>query len=125
MDRYAVPAYCEADRTGAIRHVFCRYAFSTNEAQVTVVSAEKHLPHIDALIRGILEECPEMTSIVLNINQTAGNTVLAGRFQTIWGGDCITAELCSLNFRLSPAPSIRSTGIRPKNSMIRSRNLPA
>lgn len=102
MDRYSVTAYNEVRRSGAIRHVFCRYAFATKKAQVTIVTAEANLPHLDVLTKEILRLCPETAGIVLNHNKTRGNTVLAGDFHTIWGDDFIVDELCSLRFKLSP-----------------------
>jgi 23S rRNA (uracil1939-C5)-methyltransferase len=102
MDRFYVTAYSEELRSGVIRHVFCRYAFATNKAQVTVVSYEKELPHPDALVAEIRKACPETAGIVLNVNRTRGNTVLAGDFKTLWGEDFIVDELCGLKFKLSP-----------------------
>ncbi len=102
MDRFAVTAYNETLRSGTVRHVFCRYAFATGKAQITVVSFDRQLPHVDALIDEIRKQCPETASIVLNINKTHGNTVLTGEFITLWGEDYITDELCGLTFKLSP-----------------------
>lgn len=102
MDRYAVPAYNEALRTGSIRHVFCRYAFATQKALVTVVTFERSIPHPDALIGEVRRLCPEAAGVVLNVNKTRGNTVLAGEFTTLWGDDFIVDELCGLRFKLSP-----------------------
>jgi 23S rRNA (uracil1939-C5)-methyltransferase len=102
MDKYYVTAYNEELRNGVVRHVFCRYAFATNKALVTVVSNEKMLPHPEALIDEIRRNCPETAGIVLNVNRTRGNTVLAGEFSTLWGDDFIVDELNGLRFKLSP-----------------------
>ncbi len=102
MDQYNVSAYNEATRTGAIRHIFCRYAFATDKAQVTIVSNESSLPHTDRLVDAIRAACPETAGIILNVNKTHGNTVLAGSFKTLWGDDVITDTLCGLTFKLSP-----------------------
>lgn len=102
MDRYAVPAYNETLRTGIVRHVFCRYAFATKKALVTLVSFERHIPHPEALVEEIRQRCPEAAGVVLNVNKTRGNTVLAGEFLTLWGDDHITDVLCGLHFKLSP-----------------------
>jgi len=102
MDRHFVTAYNEKLRSGVVRHVFCRYAFATKKAQVTIVSYEKDLPHRDDLIKEILTACPETAGIVLNVNRTRGNTVLSGEFITLWGEDFIVDELCGLKFKLSP-----------------------
>jgi 23S rRNA (uracil1939-C5)-methyltransferase len=102
MDRYAVTAYSETLRSGAVRHVFCRYAFATKKAQVTIVSFERELPHPEALVDEIRRAVPETAGIVLNVNRTRGNTVLAGEFKTLWGEDFIIDELCGLKYKLSP-----------------------
>ena len=100
MDRYCVPAYNEELRSGVVRHVFCRYALP-QKALVTVVSYEKTLPP-DALVGEIRRLCPEAAGVVLNVNRTRGNTVLAGEFSTLWGDDFIVDELNGLKFKLSP-----------------------
>jgi 23S rRNA (uracil1939-C5)-methyltransferase len=102
MDKYFVTAYNEELRTGVVRHVFCRYAFATKKALVTVVSYEKNIPHPEALVGEIRRLCPEAAGVVLNINRTRGNTVLAGEFTTLWGDDFIVDELGGLKFKLSP-----------------------
>ncbi len=102
MDKHYVSAYNEELRTGVVRHVFCRYAFATKKALVTVVVSDKNLPHPQALIEEIRRFCPEAAGIVLNVNKTRGNTVLAGEFATLWGDDFIVDELNGLKFKLSP-----------------------
>lgn len=102
MDMAGASAYDEKTGAGMIRHVFCRYAFVTGRGQTVVVSAKEKIPKKDKLIEEILKACPETDSIVLNVNDTVGNTVLKGRFLTLWGNDKIEDELCGLRFCLSP-----------------------
>ena len=102
MDENGVPAYDEHTGKGSVRRVFCRYGFRTGEGQVTVVSASEKLKNTDGLVAGIRGACPETVSIVLNVNKTTGNTVLAGDFSVLWGKEQITDELCGLKFALSP-----------------------
>jgi hypothetical protein len=102
MDRFAISAYSEEFKSGTVRHIFCRYAFTSKKAQVTIVSNDQQLPHAQALVDELRKYCPEVAGIVLNINKTRGNTVLAGEFVTLWGEDFITDELCGLSFKLSP-----------------------
>ena len=102
MARCGIPAYDEESGQGALRHVFCRWGRKTGEFQVTVVSAKKKLRGTETLIEEILNSCPETVSIVLNINETKGNTVLSGPCVTLWGKPYITDELMGLRFKLSP-----------------------
>ena len=102
MDRYRVPAYDERTGRGTVRHVFCRIGRKTGQLQVTLVSAEEQIPHPEALTAELRAVCPETASVILNVNKTMGNTVLAGSFRTLWGADAIEDELCGLRFSLSP-----------------------
>ena len=102
MDKYRIPAYDETERTGVVRHVFCRCGKVSGELQVVIVSFAPSLPHTGELIEEIRAACPEVSSIVLNINKTAGNTVLAGEFITLWGSNNISDTLCGIEYSLSP-----------------------
>jgi len=88
--------------TGIIRHVFCRFGFASGQAMVVIVSAKDRIPEAPKLLQRLQEECPEMKSLILNVNKTVGNTVLGGNFRAIWGADAIEDTLCDLRFRLSP-----------------------
>lgn len=102
MDRYRVSTYDEHTGRGTVRHVFCRLGRKTGQLQVTLVSGEERIPHPEALTAELRAACPETASVVLNVNKTTGNTVLAGSFHTLWGADAIEDELCGLRFSLSP-----------------------
>ena len=102
MDKTGVPEYDEKTKKGCVRHLFCRYAFGTGKGQVAIVCAYKNLPDKNALIEIIREKCPECTGIILNVNKTPGNTVLAGDFYTLWGTEYLEDTLCGLKFRFSP-----------------------
>lgn len=98
----AIPVYDEASGKGLVRHVFTRSAFHGGGLQVTIVAAGGFGAKTQALCRAILDACPETTGIILNVNRTRGNTVLAGEFYTLWGSGTMTDRLCGLDFSLSP-----------------------
>ena len=54
------------------------------------------------LVETLRRVCPELSGIVLNINRTRGNTVLAGDFYTLWGRAEIVDELCGFSFSVAP-----------------------
>ncbi len=98
----SVPAYDEISGKGLVRHVFTRYGRTSAQLQVTVVAAGGFGSKTSALVEAIKAACPECVSVVLNVNRTKGNTVLAGDFYTLWGSDTISDTLCGLQFELSP-----------------------
>ena len=102
MDCFHVPAYDEPTGEGLVRRVFTRYAFGTGQGQTVLVTACSEVPDLDRWTDLIRKTCPEVRSIVLNVNGTRGNTVLGGEFRTLWGSDTIEEIICGLKFRLSP-----------------------
>ena len=96
-----VSAYDEATGKGLLRHVFTRTARS-GALQVTIVAAGGFGAKTAALVEAVRAACPETAGVVLNVNRTPGNTVLAGDFYTLWGSDTLTDTLCAAQFALSP-----------------------
>ncbi len=103
MEGQGIPPRDEADGRDGVRHVFYRSSRKTGQAvAVLVVSRSPKPTELEALTELLRRRCPEMTGLVLNVNPTRGNTVLAGEFRTVWGDDTLTESLCGLDFSLSP-----------------------
>ncbi len=96
-----VAPYDEATGKGTLRHVFTRTA-RDGRMQVTVVSASGFGAKTAALADAVRRACPETVGVILNVNKTPGNTVLAGDFYTLWGADTLRDTLCGASFELSP-----------------------
>lgn len=102
MAENAVPAYDESSGRGVVRHVFCRQSRSQAQAVVCIVAARGFGAKTESLVAFLRGRCPELSGIVLNINKTRGNTVLAGDFYTLWGCPNIVDELCGSKFEIAP-----------------------
>lgn len=102
MDKTGTTAYDEKTGKGQLRHIFTRCSRKFPQSVACIVSARGLHENTEELVRCMREKCPELTGIVLCINKTAGNTVLAGNFHTLWGSDIIEDELCGLHFKISP-----------------------
>ena len=102
MRDHDVPAYSEENGCGVMRHVFCRRAYQTDAAVACVVAAKGFGALTGALTEALRDACPELTGIVLNVNKTRGNIVLAGDFYTLWGDADLTDELCGSRFSIAP-----------------------
>ena len=98
---HGIPAYDEKTGKGLLRHIFTRTA-RNGEMQVVVVAAGGFGAQTAALTEAIRSICPEVVSVILNVNRTRGNTILTGSFYTLWGSDTLLDELCGLQFELSP-----------------------
>lgn len=94
-------AYDPLSGGGTIRHVFVRTA-RDGRAVCCVVSARGLGARTARLAPRLREACPSLGGVVLNINRTRANTVLAGDFYTLWGEAELTDTLCGLSFKLAP-----------------------
>lgn len=103
MERYSVPAYDEGAHRGAIRHVYTRIGENTGEVLLCLVTATRHLPHMDELVSMARRTCPQLVGIILNLNTKPGNAILGKQYQAIWGRDYLEDTLCGNRFRISPA----------------------
>ena len=101
MNARQIPAYNPDTGRGAVRHVFTRTA-RDGSVVCCVVSADGFGVHTSKLVNCLRAACPELSGIVLNINKTQGNTVLAGDFYTLWGSDMLTDVLCGHSFNIAP-----------------------
>ncbi len=102
MNSRGIPAYDEESGRGTVRHVFCRRAVNTGDSVACIVAARGFGGCTQELTEELRRSCPELTGIVLNINKSRGNTVLAGDFHTLWGRADMEDILCSFRFSISP-----------------------
>ena len=103
MDSSGLPPYNETSGRGLIRHLYTRCSARFPQSVACIVSAGALGKYTDGLVQELRKSCPQLTGIVLCINKSTGNTVLSGKFRTLWGSDLIEDSLCSLHFSISPA----------------------
>lgn len=101
MNAHNIPAYNEETHKGSVRHIFTR-TNRKGKVLVTIVSAKGFGTATPTLAPALLEACPDVVGVVLNINKSKGNSVLAGDFHTLWGSDTIEETLNSYSFSISP-----------------------
>lgn len=99
---YHISVYDETTGQGFLRHIYLRYAEATGELMACAVANGNRLPHSGQLADLLLARCPQLKSLILNVN-TAGTNVILGRScVTVWGEPVITDRLCGLKIELSP-----------------------
>ncbi len=102
MEENGVPAYDEESGSGVVRHLYCRRAYHSADRLLCVVARRGFGERTRALVETLRAACPELTGIVLNVNKSEGNTVLAGDFYTLWGKGGIRDTLCGFAFDIAP-----------------------
>ncbi len=101
MERYHLAPYEESTHKGLIRHTLIRKGFQTGELMVCQVINGNQLPHIDELVKSLLE-IPGMTSISLNVNKERTNVILGNKVENLYGPGYITDYIGSVQYRISP-----------------------
>ncbi|MGI6591453.1 MAG: 23S rRNA (uracil(1939)-C(5))-methyltransferase RlmD [Eggerthellaceae bacterium] len=101
MARYGVAPYDEDRQSGFMRYVVVRVGHESREVLVTLVTASDVFPGAKNFCRELVRLCPEITSIVQNINPHVTNAILGMREQVLFGPGFILDTLCGLSFRIS------------------------
>ena len=99
---FKLKVYDEDRRTGLFRHVLIRTAHSTRQIMVVLVLSSTMFPSKNNFVKALLKEHPEITTIVMNINDKRTSMVLGDREQTLYGKGYIEDVLCGNTFRISP-----------------------
>lgn len=96
-----IEPYDEDAGTGFIRHVVVRVGHESGEVLVTVVTNDRAFPSAKGFARELVRRCPEVTTIVQNVNTRATNAILGDEEHVLYGPGFILDTLCGLSFRIS------------------------
>ena len=101
-ETHGISIYDEESGKGLLRHIYLRYGEVSGQVMVCLVLNGNKLPHSDDYVKGLLELCPNIASVVLNVNRRRDNVILGEQCITIYGTDTIEDTLCGVSFKLSP-----------------------
>lgn len=101
-NEFKIDGYVENENTGLIRHLLVRTNHDLTEIMLVFVLTNSELPYKDEIISKIIKRYPNVKSIIINVNNKIGNTILGEKCITIFGGDYINDTLCGLKFRIGP-----------------------
>ena len=87
---------------GLLRHVLVRRGFKTGEIMVVLVLGTHIFPSGNNFVKELLKLHPEITTVVVNINDRKTSMVLGDREKVSYGKGYIYDELCGCRFRISP-----------------------
>lgn len=99
---FKIKIYDEDTGYGLLRHVLVRVGHHSGQIMVVLVLADPVLPGKNNFVKALLKLHPEITTIVLNVNDKRTSMILGEREKVIYGKGYIEDTLCGLNFRISP-----------------------
>lgn len=101
MANYNIAPYDEKTGEGFMRYALVRTAHATEEIMLTLVATRDRIPNEKAFIDELLEKCPEITTIVLNVNSERTSVILGDQETVLVGSGYIEDELCGCRFQIS------------------------
>ena len=102
LPSFKIRPYNEDTGCGLLRHVLIRTGHATGQIMVVLVLGSPILPSKNNFVKALLKRHPEITTIVINVNDRSTSMVLGGREQVIYGCGYIEDVLCGRTFRISP-----------------------
>lgn len=99
---FRLRVYNEYTHRGFLRHVVIRTGHRTGQIMVVLVATGLEFPGRKAFVAALTEKHPEITTIVLNLNQRETSMVLGKKEITLYGEGFMEDELCGKIFRISP-----------------------
>lgn len=102
LKSFKIKTYDEDTGYGLLRHVLVRRGFKTGEIMVILVLGSPILPSKNNFIKALRKEHPEITTVVINVNDKKTSMVLGDWEKPICGSGYIKDVLCGCTFRISP-----------------------
>lgn len=103
LKSFKIKIYNENSGFGLLRHVMVRRGFASGEIMVVLVTVSPVFPSKNNFVKALRKLHPEITTVVLNVNDKRTSMVLGERNITMYGKGYIEDQLCGCTFRISPS----------------------
>ncbi|MGG3737786.1 23S rRNA (uracil(1939)-C(5))-methyltransferase RlmD [Aeribacillus pallidus] len=100
-EKYGIPAYNEKTHKGTIRHIMARYGHTTKDVMVVLVTRTDDLPFKKKIVQEIVENIPNVKSIIQNVNPKRTNVILGEQTKVLWGTEYIYDYIGNIKFAIS------------------------
>jgi 23S rRNA (uracil1939-C5)-methyltransferase len=102
LKSFKIKVYDEDTDYGLLRHVLVRTGHVSGQIMVVLVVRSPIFPSKNNFVKALRQKHPEISTVVLNVNERKTNMVLGDRNITIYGKGYIEDTLCGCTFRISP-----------------------
>ncbi len=102
LPSFKIRPYNEDTGYGLLRHVLIRTGHVSGQIMVVLVLSSPVMPSKNNFVKALLKLHPEITTIVVNVNNRGTSMVLGDKEQVIYGKGYIEDSLCEKVFRISP-----------------------
>lgn len=101
-EKFKLSIYDEKNHFGLFRHVVGRVNRDETEAMVILVITQMKIPKEKEIIKYLVDNIPNLKTVVLNINRGKNNIIMGETNRIIYGKGYITDRLGDLHFKISP-----------------------
>ncbi|MBO5097559.1 MAG: 23S rRNA (uracil(1939)-C(5))-methyltransferase RlmD [Agathobacter sp.] len=102
LKSFRIKTYDEDTGYGLLRHVLVRKGYHTGEIMVVLVLASPILPSKNNFVKALRKNHPNISTVVINVNDKKTSMVLGERNIVVYGKGFIEDKLCGCTFRISP-----------------------
>ena len=102
LKSFRIKTYDEDTGYGLLRHVLVRRGYHTGEIMVVLVLASPILPSKNNFVKALRKNHPNISTVVINVNDKKTSMVLGERNIVVYGKGFIEDKLCGCTFRISP-----------------------
>ncbi len=96
-----IQPYNEDKHFGVLRHAYLRISHMTGKALVVIVIGSKDLPGSKKFVHELIQQNPEIESVVLNWNDEDTSMILGERERVLYGKGTILDQIGGVTFRIS------------------------
>ena len=115
MKEFHYAPYDEDTRTGLIRHVLIRTSFHYNEIMVTLVTNKDEFKGKNNFVKELAKRCPEIKSIIQNINTRDTNVILGEKERVLFGPASIKDSILGVDFLISSKSFFQVNPVQVEN----------
>ena len=102
LPSFKIRPYNEDTGYGLLRHVLIRTGHASGQIMVVLVLSSPVMPSKNNFVKALLKLHPEITTVVVNVNDRSTSMILGDKEQVIYGKGYIEDTLCGKVFRISP-----------------------
>lgn len=101
MKEFHYNPYDEDTRTGLVRHVLIRTSYHYEQIMVTLVTNQDEFKGKNNFVKEWVKRCPEITSVVQNVNTRDTNVILGEKERVLFGPPTIKDSILGVDFLIS------------------------
>lgn len=101
LERFDISIYDEKTHSGDLRRVMLRASYYTKDLMVVFITKSKNVTNLAAFCNELVANCPQITTIVQNINPHRTNVILGDEEVVLCGDGIIQEKINDLTFKVS------------------------